>query len=774
MTNNHLINNGEWLKDLFLGHSLIFLCGGLFQLFLFSFMSSWEHFICLLYGYAAAACAFLFLWEYRRHCLKHHDHWILRTGWWDLLLVLGTPFAGYCWGVYSLREFSQDVVLAGILIFLSLIVQCQGILRIDRRLTDTFIARLKRIRGAEAAYRASGVNYRAWCLTFAWIMLAMLLYNGGGDYGMITWTTHVMRLVFLAFALCVASCVEWQILRKKYWQRSELTIGTKKRGALSHLGHCLGMLPWCFWASIPVLLLEVASAVVLSREGWYVTVMLAFSYQLLLCNFFHLSSGKPSRLWNWLVVHPVYLLVVSLFCLVLIGTYLFELPFCYLPVTALVEEQNALPEAMALLEVAGQRSEAVTSLEPMPLVDAFFTAASAVSVTGMTTIEVARFPFWGRVVLCCLVQLGALGVMTVSSFFAVLAGQRLGLMGNSLVNRVAGEDRGLLAKQMIRTVIIVTLWLEILGTAVFSTYLRQNHAMSASDALGHGFFLALNSFCNAGFQIYPGGFTVSGLNEVVPMLMSAVLFILGGLGFGVLMGIWRWLFHDRVHPQTPQVRIVLVMTAVLIGVGTLIFLCSEWNNPATLGEMTLPKKLLNAFFAAASSRTAGYEALPLTALRGPAAFFTRVLIFIGGAPGSTGGGVRVTTIGVLLLLVWSIIKRRQDVVIGKASISDATVRQAIAVLCLALLVASLGTLVLTFVTMGSEVTFGQLSFEVVSAMSTVGMSQGIIPQMNALGKIVLIVIMFMGRIGFLSILSVASGNVSAPKVRYPEWRVMIG
>lgn len=764
------LNNKDWLKDVFMGHLMVFATGAIFQLFLFSFLPSFDYFVCILYSYAASLMGFLFLWEYRRHCLKHGHHRIFGTGWWDLLPMLLTPMAGGVWHCKLIWERPTETILAAILLALSIGVEARGIISIDRRLTDAFIARLKRVRGAEAAYQASGVNYKAWCLTYAWVMLGMLLYNGGGQYSESGQATHVMRSIFLIFSLGVLIAVARQILRRNYWRPVLMALpGSGWTVTVRRLLMVLAHLPWTFWAALPFLVAIFASEAFLGRDGWYVTMSVAFIHQLLVCGFFHAADRRPSRLWPWFATHPVYLLVISFLFLVLLGTFLFELPFCYVPEYILKPAQAEMAET--LLEQA-QDTEAV--LVPMPLTDAFFTAASATCVTGISTLDISKFPIWGLVVLCFLVQFGGLGIMTVSSFLAVLTGQRLGLIGNCLVSGAAGENRGRLAKRMIRSVMILTLVIETLGTAFFSTYLKKEAGLPALEALGHGYFLTLNSFCNAGFAIFPGGFACGGMLTGLPMLAATFLVIIGGLGFGVMVNLWNGHYKDKVRPQPPQVRIVLWMTGMLLCLGTAVMLFSEWNNPGTLGNMNWRDKALTALFQTASCRSAGYEAISPATMNLPAQIAIRILEFIGAAPESTGGGVRVTTIGVLLMLIWSVIKRRQDVVVGQSSISQATVRQAVAVFCMGLLMILAGTMLLAFATMGTEASLSEITSEALAAASTVGYSHGIAHSLNLFGKLVLVMLMFVGRVGFLTVLSAASGASTASMIRYPKGRVMIG
>ncbi|MCQ2396344.1 MAG: hypothetical protein MJ106_01445 [Lentisphaeria bacterium] len=767
------LNNRDWLREVLLGHLMVFATGGLFQLFIFSFLPGFDYFASILYGYVACMMAFFFLWEYRRHCLKHGEHWILRTGWWDLFPMLAMPLAGGCWHCNFFGEHPTETTLAAVLLALSVGVEIRGIMNMDRRLTDAFIARLKRVRGSEAAYVASGVNYKSWNLTFAWVMLGMLLYNGGGQYSNSSFATHMMRLIFLAYSLGMLIVVGVRILRCNYWTHALLALPANGTFAtFQRLGWVLAHLPWTFWTALPFLLAVIASAVFLGRNYWYVTMIIAFIHQLLVCGFFHAADRRSSRLWSWFATHPVYLLVVSFLFLVLLGTFLFELPFCYVPETAV----KPLPLEVVNAEAEFVEDKALQEVKmvPMPLMDAFFTAASATCVTGLTTIDIEKLPFWGIAVLCMLVQFGGIGIMTVSSFFAVLTGQRLGLIGNCLVSGAAGDNRGRLAKRMIRSVMLLTLVIETIGTALFSIYLKKEAGLSAPAALGHGYFLTLNSFCNAGFAIYPGGFTRQGLCGWFPMATAAILVVAGGLGFGVMVNLWNHLFKDRVHPQPPQVRIVLWMTGILISFGTLVMLASEWTNGATIRKPKWPEKILTACFQTASCRSVGDEAIAPAAMNLPAQMIVRVLEFIGAAPESTGGGVRVTTIGVLAMLMWSVVKRRQDVTVGQSSISQATVRQAVSVFCLGVLMVLSGTLLLSFATLGTNITLSEISSEALAAASTVGYSHGIALSLNVFGKLVLVILMFVGRVGFLTVLSAASGASSASRIRYPKGRVMIG
>lgn len=388
-------------------------------------------------------------------------------------------------------------------------------------------------------------------------------------------------------------------------------------------------------------------------------------------------------------------------------------------------------------------------------VDALFTSASAVCVTGLVTIDVAlTFSLFGRVVIAFLILLGGLGFASAVMIFILMFSGSIAIGKYSVIKEAynLGTVKGTM--QVVKTVALAALIFQGLGILIEFFLFKRIHA--PLQALGHAAFNTISAFNNAGFDIQ-GNFQSLTLyrGDLAMNLVTAALIIIGGTGFFVLADLARARSWKRLSLHS---KIVLLMNTSLLIVGTLAFLLVERTS------------LLSAFFQSASARTAGFNTIDIGSMRDVSQFLMMGLMFIGASPGSTGGGIKTTTAFVLLLSLRSMISRREPSAFSR-KIDDMSILKAFQVLLLALLVLGFGISALLLIENGSF-TFLQVAFESVSAFATVGLSTGITPHLHTASKFVLMVVMFIGRLGPITI---ATSIRSRPSVlKYVEEKVFIG
>ena len=440
---------------------------------------------------------------------------------------------------------------------------------------------------------------------------------------------------------------------------------------------------------------------------------------------------------------PVQLIVSSFAVLILAGTILLMMPFC-------------------------SKSGQVT-----PFIDALFTATSATCVTGLIIYDTyLYFNVIGQSVILGLIQLGGLGLVTLTSFFYYLIGKRLSLRTAQLAQESVSADDRVNTAHLVKMVVGVTFCFEVVGALLLMLYFVPEFG---SYGLFMSFFFAISAYCNAGFDLLGMNGEFSSLISVnsnpFVLLVLAVLIISGGLGFIVWQDLWR--FPKRRHLLLHS-KIVLVTTAVLIISGFFCFLILEWSNPDTMGKMPLGDKLVNALFQSVTTRTAGFDSIGNGQMTVASKFVSILLMFIGAAPGSTAGGIKVTTLVVMLVTVFSVMRGKSDPVIKKHRIDKMVVYKSLSVIFLGVLL----ILISTGVIMATESSNWQIDalFESTSAFATVGLSVGVSADAHLFSKVILIITMFMGRVGPVSFalsISMSAGNREKKQIM-PEAKIWVG
>ncbi len=412
--------------------------------------------------------------------------------------------------------------------------------------------------------------------------------------------------------------------------------------------------------------------------------------------------------------------------------------------------------------------------QPLRFLDALFTATSAVCVTGLIVVDTGtHFSRFGQFVIIVLIQIGGLGIMAFSTLVAMLLGKKIGLKERILIQESMNQFSLAGLVRLIRNVLLVTLAFEGIGGLILS--IRFIFDYPVEEALAFGFFHSVSSFCNAGFDLFgqvygPFSSITHYVGDWVVTLTIGGLIVAGGIGFPVIVELLRF---PRTRKLSLHTKLVLAVTSILIAAGTVLILFFENVNPKTIGGLDFSGKLLSALFQSISPRTAGYNSLDMTALF-PATWFIMILLmFIGASPSSTGGGIKTTTFGILMATVGATVKGKTDAQMFERRIGKDLVYKSLTITVLALAWVSFVAVVMSLL---EPHAFIKVLFEVVSAFGTVGLTTGITPTLTDVSRILIIITMFIGRLGPLTIAIALSqpDTCGRPCPKYIEDRVIIG
>jgi len=413
--------------------------------------------------------------------------------------------------------------------------------------------------------------------------------------------------------------------------------------------------------------------------------------------------------------------------------------------------------------------------ESIGFLDALFTSTSAVCVTGLIAVDTSTYwSFFGQLIIITLIQIGGLGFMTVTTLFSLIIKKRINLKERLLIQESLNQiDLSGLVK-LTRYILLTTFFIEGTGALLLSTVFIPQFGIL--NGIWYSIFHAISAFCNAGFDLMG---VVSGpfssltyyVNNFTITITISLLIILGGIGFPVILDVIR---NKKLSKLTIHSKVVLFSTIVLIAFGMLFILLLEYNNPNTLGKLGFGGKILASLFQSITIRTAGFNTIDLAAMRESSIFVMIILMFIGASPASTGGGIKTTTIATLILTVKSFILEKQDIEVCKRRISETTVKKSLGIFLIGITIVVMGTLIISIT--DPDFSLLEVEFEVVSAIATVGLSIGGSPNLSVLGKIFIMLFMFMGRVGSLTIfMALASRGVkNNPPIRYPEGKIIVG
>ncbi len=417
-----------------------------------------------------------------------------------------------------------------------------------------------------------------------------------------------------------------------------------------------------------------------------------------------------------------------------------------------------------------------TPISPM---DAVFTATSATCVTGLVVRSTEHdFSFAGQLAILAMIQLGGIGIMTVTTYVMFQLGSRESLRSRAVLSETYGADDKTDLRWILRRVIYITLIFEGAGFVILT--LRNLFDHSLANAIWHALFHSISAFCNAGFALHDDSLTRYQGDPLVNLTIGTLV-VIGGIGFPVILDIQRnwhgaWLERwDRLHLHS---KMMLIGSALLLAAGTTSFLILEWDG--VLNGMPLWKRPIVAAFHSISCRTAGFNTVEVASLTNAMLFLSILLMLIGAGSGSTAGGFKVSTVMVLVLQAWNAFRGRAQINFFRRTIPQSAVTRATATALLFAVVAGLAMTILLVIEQSStphpqsQGLALDAAFEIASALGTVGLSTGLTPHLSSAGRLVLIVLMFLGRLGPISVFVALSRTGRSVPVEYPGEEPMIG
>jgi trk system potassium uptake protein TrkH len=401
-------------------------------------------------------------------------------------------------------------------------------------------------------------------------------------------------------------------------------------------------------------------------------------------------------------------------------------------------------------------------------IDALFTATSAACVTGLVVFDTGTyFSVFGHWVMILLVQIGGIGFMTMATLFALILRRRISLKERLILQESLnqGSIEGLV--RLVRKVVLYALALETLGAILFT--FRFMVDMSFGRALYHGIFHSISIFNNAGFDLMGDFRSLTGYStDLYINVVSMLLIILGGFGFVVLADLFEMRNRRKLSLHT---KVVLTVSASLIVVGALIIFIFEFTNSRSIGNDSFGEKALVSLFQSVTTRSGGVATANIADFRQATQFFIIILMFIGASPGSTGGGIKTTTFAVLVGAVLAMIRGKEDVVLFRLRLAQERVYKAVTVTLFCIGIVMLGTMVLATT---EDAAFLKILFEATSAFGTVGLSMGLTGELTVAGKLTIIFLMFIGRLGPLTLTYALGPKAGRPLYRHAEGKIIIG
>jgi trk system potassium uptake protein TrkH len=406
---------------------------------------------------------------------------------------------------------------------------------------------------------------------------------------------------------------------------------------------------------------------------------------------------------------------------------------------------------------------------------ALFTSTSAVCVTGLSVVDPGTyFSFWGQLLILLLVQIGGLGYMTTTTFLILLIGKRFDLRQKVAIQQALDRPGMSGSSQIIRSIIATTIIFEITGIFLLLPAFVPDHGWSYGMWLA--IFHSINSFNNAGFSLFKDNLIGYQTSLLVVFTVTGLI-IFGGIGYQVILDMYLWL-RDRLKRKTTfmafslDFKVAVSTTLLLLTVGTVAFFLIEIRNPETFGKFRFSDQLLLAWFQSVTPRTAGFNTIDIGKMSDAGLFITIALMFIGASPGGTGGGIKTTTLRVLSSCTKAILQGKEEVWLYERKIAITLILKAIGVVFGSLATVLSATVLISLT--DPKLEFIQILFEVVSAFGTVGLSTGITGSISTAAKIVIIVTMYIGRVGVLLSMSAILGDPRPSRVHYPEGNLLVG
>lgn len=415
---------------------------------------------------------------------------------------------------------------------------------------------------------------------------------------------------------------------------------------------------------------------------------------------------------------------------------------------------------MALLKLP------ISTTEPITWLEALFTTTSAMTVTGLAVVDTGSvYTIFGQIVVMCLIQLGGLGIMSFAVLIVMMLGKKIGFKERLLLQQSLNQTSVGGVIMLVKYLFTFSLLVEGIGMTFLATQWVPRYGWS--EGLFYSLFHSVSAFNNAGFGLWPDNMMRFVGNPVITFTLS-FLFIIGGIGFTVLVDGWKSRAFKKLSLHS---KIMILGTLLINVVATIIIFVLEYNNPGTLGPLSLGDKGLASYFQAVTPRTAGFNTLDYGEMESPTLFFTVLLMFIGAGSASTGGGIKLTTFLMILLAVGAFLRDKKEVKIFRRSIDQSVILKSLAISTLSVLLVVGALFILTISEKGAD--FLTLLFEVVSAFGTVGLSMNFSPELSTVGKWVIIFVMFAGKMGPLT-LAYSLSRPGKEKIRYPKEDILTG
>lgn len=475
-----------------------------------------------------------------------------------------------------------------------------------------------------------------------------------------------------------------------------------------------------------------------------------------ICLSFLTELSRNSLFFDNFYFNPTILFVISFIALILLGTVLLMLP-------------------------------RTTLIAPLSFVDALFMATSAVCITGLTVTDIStNFSLFGQSVIMLLVQVGGLGIMTFTGFFGYFFSGGFSYKNQLMFGEILGENKLNSVITTLLTIIFITLFFELIGGFFIFLSLDAAAFSTVGDRVFFAAFHAISSFCNSGFSILQNGIHNDAYRfNYGFQLCLAAIFILGGLGFGTVFNfysyikqksqqIWHRFVLRRAFAQRPgsfsfNTRFILLCNSVVVVLATVCYFMLEQRHTLT-EDSSVAGEWITSFFMANSSRSAGFNSVHMNFLSSPTLLMIFSLMWIGASPGSTGGGVKVTTVALALLNVIALARGKESIEIYKRRIAPESVNKAFAIILLSILLISFSFILLNFSDPDKQMK--TLLFETVSAYTTCGFSLGVTPSLSATGKLIIVFTMFVGRVGTLTLLVAFIKNTKNKSYIYPTEKIL--
>lgn len=406
--------------------------------------------------------------------------------------------------------------------------------------------------------------------------------------------------------------------------------------------------------------------------------------------------------------------------------------------------------------------------EKLSFLSSLFTIVSAVCVTGLTVVDVSKvFSPVGTTIIIFFIQLGGLGVMTFSSIIFLATGKKMTFYERELLKEERNADSSGEIADFIKKLLFIVFIIESIGAVILTTqFIGQ---MSFWKAIYYGIFHSISAFCNAGFALYSNNLEGFKSNIVINLTIG-YLITLGGIGFAVITS-FITVVRNGVDRFNLTSKMAILISIILTFGGMVLFFILEYSNPNTIGDLNIFQKILASYFQSVTLRTAGFNTVPLGDLRSSTIFISCILMFIGASPGSTGGGIKTTTFGVIMFYVIGIAKKRENIEVFNRRIDWEILNRALAILVIAI---TYVVFIITCILVIDNFSMEQVVFEVISAFGTVGLTLGITPNLSVISKLLIIITMFVGRLGPLTFALAIGESKKKAISKYPKENILVG